>query len=116
MRRERDEGQVRAALDALEEGARGNSNLLALAIEAARARASLGEISDAMERAFGRYHTTPEPVRGIYGKRDDERWKAAVAGTQSVTERLGRKPRVMIAKMGQDGHDRGANLVSQRVR
>jgi methylmalonyl-CoA mutase len=112
MRSERDEGRVRAALNALEAGAKGNSNLLALAIEAARARASLGEISDAMERTFGRYHTTPEPVRGIYGKRDDERWKAAVAGTQSVSDRLGRKPRILVAKMGQDGHDRGANLVS----
>jgi methylmalonyl-CoA mutase len=87
-------------------------NLLALAVNCARARASLGEISDALERAFGRYHTKPEPVRGIYGKRDDARWKAAVAGTRSVADRLGRKPRILVAKMGQDGHDRGANLVS----
>jgi methylmalonyl-CoA mutase len=91
---------------------RGGSNLLAFAVECARARCSLGEISDALERAFGRYHTTPEPVRGIYGKRDDGRWKEAVAGTQSVAKRLGRKPRILVAKMGQDGHDRGANLVS----
>ncbi len=88
-------------------------NLLALSVEAARARATLGEISDALERAFGRYGTKPEPVRGIYGKaRRDGRWKAAEEGTRSVAERLGRKPRIMIAKMGQDGHDRGANLVS----
>ncbi|HWU93425.1 MAG TPA: methylmalonyl-CoA mutase, partial [Sphingomicrobium sp.] len=88
-------------------------NLLALAVEAARARATLGEISDALERAFGRYGTKPEPVRGIYGTaRKDGRWKAAEAGTRSVAERLGRKPRIMVAKMGQDGHDRGANLVS----
>jgi len=92
---------------------RGGSNLLALSVEAARARATLGEISDALERAFGRYGTTPEPVRGIYGKaRRDPRWKAAEQGTQSVAQRLGRKPRIMVAKMGQDGHDRGANLVS----
>jgi methylmalonyl-CoA mutase len=92
---------------------RGGSNLLALSVEAARARATLGEISDALERAFGRYGTTPEPVRGIYGKaRRDDRWKAAEQGTQSVASRLGRKPRIMVAKMGQDGHDRGANLVS----
>jgi methylmalonyl-CoA mutase len=112
MRAGRDEARVRAALDALEAGARGESNLLELAVEAARARASLGEISDALERAFGRYHTVPEPVRGIYGRRDDARWKGALEGTRAVAERLGRKPRLLVAKMGQDGHDRGANLVS----
>jgi methylmalonyl-CoA mutase len=113
VRAGRDEAKVRAALDALEQGARGDTNLLALSVEAARARATLGEISDALERAFGRYGTVPEPVRGIYGKaRRDGRWKAAEQGTKSVAERLGRKPRIMVAKMGQDGHDRGANLVS----
>ncbi|MBA3512675.1 methylmalonyl-CoA mutase [Sphingomonas sp.] len=91
----------------------GDSNLLALSVECARVRATLGEISDALERAFGRYGTQPEPVRGIYGEaRGDPRWKAAVEGTKSVADRLGRKPRIMVAKMGQDGHDRGANLVS----
>jgi methylmalonyl-CoA mutase len=123
VRATRDEARVRAALDALEQGARRTpspqrgegleNNLLALSVEAARARATLGEISDALERAFGRYGTKPEPVRGIYGTaRKDGRWKAAEEGTRSVADRLGRKPRIMIAKMGQDGHDRGANLVS----
>ncbi len=113
VRAGRDEAKVRAALDALERGARGDANLLALSVEAARARATLGEISDALERAFGRYNTVPEPVRGIYGKaRSDAHWKAVVDGTKSVTDRLGRKPRILVAKMGQDGHDRGANLVS----
>jgi methylmalonyl-CoA mutase len=113
MRAARDDAKARAALDALEQGARGDANLLALSVEAARARCTLGEISDALERAFGRYGTTPEPVRGIYGTaRRDGRWKAAEQGTQSVASRLGRKPRIMVAKMGQDGHDRGANLVS----
>ena len=112
MRSTRDEAKARAALDALEAGARGGGNLLALSVEAARVRCSLGEISDALEKAFGRYHTNPEPVRGIYGRRNDARWKEAVSGTSSVTERLGRKPRILVAKMGQDGHDRGANLVS----
>ncbi|HZB69829.1 MAG TPA: methylmalonyl-CoA mutase, partial [Sphingomicrobium sp.] len=113
MRAERDEAKVRAALDALEAGARADGNLLELSVQAARVRCSLGEISDALERAFGRYGTQPEPVRGIYGNaRNDTRWKAAVEGTLSVAERLGRKPRIMVAKMGQDGHDRGANLVS----
>jgi methylmalonyl-CoA mutase len=113
VRAARDETEVRAVLDALEGGARGKDNLMRLSVEAARARCTLGEISDALERAFGRYGTKPAPVRGIYGAaRKDGRWKAAVEGTQSVAERLGRKPRIMIAKMGQDGHDRGANLVS----
>jgi methylmalonyl-CoA mutase len=103
---------VRAALDALEAGARGDGNLLELSVEAARARCSLGEISDALERVFGRYATSPTPVSGIYGKRDDERWRGAVAGTRAVAARMGRRPRMLVAKMGQDGHDRGANLVS----
>jgi methylmalonyl-CoA mutase len=113
VRAGRDEAKARAALEALEQGARGDANLLALSVEAARVRCTLGEISDALERVFGRYGTKPEPVRGIYGKaRRDGRWKAAEEGTQSVAQRLGRRPRIMVAKMGQDGHDRGANLVS----
>ena len=125
VRAGRDEAQVREALDALEaaaktpfipsevEGLDTNGNLLSLAVTAARARATLGEISDALERAFGRYATQPEPVRGIYGKaRRDARWQGAEQGTRAVAERLGRKPRILVAKMGQDGHDRGANLVS----
>jgi methylmalonyl-CoA mutase len=113
VRAARDEPKARAALDALEQGARGDANLVALSVEAARARCTLGEISDALERAFGRYGTKPEPVRGIYGTaRNDGRWKAAEEATHAVASRLGRKPRIMVAKMGQDGHDRGANLVS----
>ena len=113
VRAGRDEAKARAALDALEQGARGVANLLALSVDAARVRCTLGEISDALERAFGRYGTVPEPVRGIYGKaRGDGRWKAAEEATRNVADRLGRKPRIMVAKMGQDGHDRGANLVS----
>jgi methylmalonyl-CoA mutase len=113
VRADRNEEEVRAALSALEDGARGKANLLELSVKAARARATLGEISDSLERVFGRYGTKPEPVRGIYGKaRRDARWKLAEDGTRSVAERLGRKPRIMVAKMGQDGHDRGANLVS----
>jgi methylmalonyl-CoA mutase len=112
IRASRDEAAVRAALEALEQGARTNANLLALSVDAARARATLGEISDALERVFGRYATKPEPVSGIYGQRADIRWEEAKQGTIAVTSRLGRKPRMLVAKMGQDGHDRGANLVS----
>jgi methylmalonyl-CoA mutase len=87
---------------------------LAAAVEAARARASLGEISDAMEAVFGRYNTTPTPVKGIYGSAHefDKRWAQVVDGVQAVELRLGRKPKLLVAKMGQDGHDRGANVIS----
>jgi methylmalonyl-CoA mutase len=110
----RDEAACRAALKALAEGAKGNANLLGLAVECARHRATLGEISDAMEQVFGRYATTPTPVKGIYGKAysDDARYALVVEGVDAVSRRLGRKPRVLIAKMGQDGHDRGANVVA----
>jgi methylmalonyl-CoA mutase len=74
----------------------------------------LGEISAALETVFGRYDTVPVPVRGIYGGayRDDPAWARAESGVGAVGRRLGRKPRMLVAKMGQDGHDRGANLVA----
>jgi methylmalonyl-CoA mutase len=114
VRAGRDEARVRAALATLREGAKGDANLLALSVEAARARATLGEISLALEEAWGRYGTTPEPVKGVYGGayRDDPRWARAEAGVAAIGRRLGRKPRLLVAKMGQDGHDRGANLVA----
>jgi methylmalonyl-CoA mutase len=110
----RDEATCRAALAALTEGAQGEGNLLALAVTAARARATLGEISDAMEAVFGRYATTPVPVKGIYGSAHefDKRWAQVLEGVEAVTRRIGHKPRVLVAKMGQDGHDRGANVVA----
>jgi methylmalonyl-CoA mutase len=91
-----------------------NTNLLALAVEAARARCTLGEISAALEDVFGRYDTVPRPVSGIYGGayKGDPRWTQAEEGVDAVERRLGRKPRMLVAKMGQDGHDRGANLVA----
>ena len=110
----RDEAACQAALGALRDGARGKANLLALAVEAARVRATLGEISAAMEVAFDRYGTQPTPVRGIYGGayQDDARWARLEEGVAATERRLGRRPRMLVAKMGQDGHDRGANLVS----
>ena len=137
-RASRDEAACQAALNALTEGARvfpgegrgpapqnatsetgplpaqGNTNLLALAVDAARARATLGEISDAMEAVFGRYATTPVPVQGIYGSAHefDKRWAQVLDGVASVGRRLGRKPKLLVAKMGQDGHDRGANVIA----
>ena len=110
----RDEAACQAALVALTEGAKGGTNLLALAVDAARARATLGEISDAMEAVFGRYATTPVPVQGIYGSAHefDTRWAQVLDGVASVERRLGRKPKLLVAKMGQDGHDRGANIIA----
>ncbi len=110
----RDEAACQAALDALREGARGSENLLALAVEAARHRATLGEISLAMEDVFGRHGSVPTPVKGVYGGAyaDDARWARLKDGVAATERRLGRKPRMLVAKMGQDGHDRGANLVS----
>jgi methylmalonyl-CoA mutase len=113
-REERDVGRCIAALDALTEGARGNGNLLQLAIEAARANATLGEISTALEIAFGRYDTVPTPVKGVYSKAysGDARYAQVTEGVQAVARALGHAPRIMIAKMGQDGHDRGANVIA----
>jgi methylmalonyl-CoA mutase len=110
----RDEVACQASLKALRDGAAGQGNLLALAVDCARERATLGEISQALEDVFGRYGTTPTPVSGVYGGAyaDDRRWEALVDGVSAVARRQGRKPRMLVAKMGQDGHDRGANLVS----
>jgi len=114
VKAERDEAACQAALDALRQGARGKENLLGLAVECARKRATLGEISAAMEDVFGRYGTNPTPVKGIYGGAyaDDARWTNLVDGVGAIAARKGRQPRLFVAKMGQDGHDRGANLVS----
>ena len=114
MRADRDEAACQAALKALTDGAKGGGNVLALAVGAARQRASLGEISDAMEAVFGRYETKPTPVKGIYGKayENDARYAMVIEGVDAVSQRLGRKPKILVAKMGQDGHDRGANVVS----
>ncbi len=115
VRSQRDEMACQAALDALARGAaQTEGNLLALAVEAARHDATLGEISSAMEDVFGRYDTKPTPVKGVYSKAyaADSRYQQVVEGVDAVEQRLGRKPKIMIAKMGQDGHDRGANVIA----
>ena len=117
VKAERDEAACQAALESLRAAAAGpqsiENNLLAHAVEAARARATLGEISSAMEDSFDRYGTVPTPVKGVYGKpyAHDSRWKQVLDGVQAVERRLGRKPKLLIAKMGQDGHDRGQKVV-----
>ncbi len=114
MRASRDEAKCQAALAALTIGAKGSDNLLALAVACARARATLGEISDAMEAVFGRYATQPVPVTGVYGPAyaGDARYAQVIEGVEAVARRLGRAPRLLVAKMGQDGHDRGANVIA----
>jgi methylmalonyl-CoA mutase len=114
VRENRDEARCRAALAALTEGCKSGANLLALAVEAARHDATLGEISSAMEEVFGRHDATPAPVTGVYKSayEFDRRWAQVTDGVEAVGRRLGRKPKIMIAKMGQDGHDRGANVIA----
>ncbi|NVE94299.1 methylmalonyl-CoA mutase [Altererythrobacter lutimaris] len=92
----------------------GETNLLARAVEAARHDATLGEISSAMEEVFGRHDATPKPVSGVYktAYEFDRRWKQVTDGVEAVARRLERKPRILVAKMGQDGHDRGANVIA----
>ena len=115
VRADRDEFACKAALDALARGAaQRKGNLLGLAVEAARHDATLGEISAAMEDAYGRYDTMPKPVRGVYSAAyaEDDRYAQVVEGVRAVERRLGRAPKLMVAKMGQDGHDRGANVIA----
>jgi len=114
IRSTRDDAACRAALDALTEGARGSDNLLALAIEAARARATLGEISDAMEAVFGRHKAEVRTIAGVYGHayEGDDDFTELQGEIDAFAEAEGRRPRILVAKMGQDGHDRGAKVIA----
>ncbi|MBT8320395.1 MAG: methylmalonyl-CoA mutase [Eudoraea sp.] len=124
LKADRDSEAVRKALQRLTEAAKSISNkeqgkgehenLLALAVEAARAKATLGEISDALEVAFDRYKAKIQSFTGVYAKeiKDDESFKKARKLADQFAEQEGRRPRIMIAKMGQDGHDRGAKVVA----
>jgi methylmalonyl-CoA mutase len=114
VREGRNEAACRAALAALTAGCADGANVLALAVDAARHDATLGEISSAMEEVFGRHDATPAPVSGVYASayEFDRRWAQVLDGVEAVGRRLGRAPRIMIAKMGQDGHDRGANVIA----
>ena len=114
-RKNRDEAAVKAALDKITECAKsGKGNLLEAAVEAAGLRATLGEISDACEAVAGRYKAIIRTISGVYSaeSKDDASFKEACRLTEEFAKREGRRPRVMIAKMGQDGHDRGAKVVA----
>jgi len=115
MRASRDEAKVKQALKSITDSCRsGEGNLLALAVEAARCRASLGEISDACEQEFGRYQAKIRSIAGVYSMEiaDNKAFKKAQDLADKFAELEGRRPRIMVAKMGQDGHDRGAKVVS----
>jgi methylmalonyl-CoA mutase len=115
VRRQRDPKRVEAALAALEQVARsGQGNILEAAVEAARLRASVGEISDALRRAFDENVAVPVIVEKVYGAsyEDDPEYRTIVERLEGFAEKLREKPRVMIAKLGQDGHDRGAKVIA----
>lgn len=117
VKKTRNQEKVDQALSAITEAAFAPSqpqNLLALAVEAARHRATLGEISDAMEKAFGRHKATIRAVSGIYSAEvsDDENFRLAREMSDQFAELDGRRPRILVAKMGQDGHDRGAKVIA----
>ena len=114
MKADRDEAKVQASLKKLEDIAGGEGNLLAIAVECARNRASLGEISDAMEKHFGRYQATIRSISGVYSAEamNDNDFNKAKELADKFAELDGRRPRIMVAKMGQDGHDRGAKVIS----
>lgn len=115
LRTERDETKCTAALKELEEAAANNTgNLLEIAVRCARERASLGEISSAMEKSFGRYQATIRSINGVYSSEamEDTDFNKAKELADKFSKLEGRRPRIMIAKMGQDGHDRGAKVIA----
>ena len=115
VRAARDSARVQAALAALTEAAKnGSGNLLALSVEAMRARATVGEVSDALEQVWGRHRANSQEVSGVYAGayESQESWAALQSDIAAFATEHGRRPRVMIAKLGQDGHDRGAKVVA----
>lgn len=115
VRRERDARRVRQSLDALTRAAAASEqNLLELAIDAARARATVGEISAALEKVWGRHRGDTGNIMGAYGRyyADDPGWQELGARVAEFERRIGRRPRLLVAKLGQDGHDRGARLIA----
>lgn len=115
LKRDRDSDKVTKLLSEITEAAKtGKGNLLEIAVRAARERATLGEISDAMEEAFGRYKATIRTISGVYSSESmkDKDFTTAQEKADEFAELEGRRPRIMIAKMGQDGHDRGAKVIS----
>jgi len=118
IRATRDTQAVEAALAALTRCAEtGEGNLLDLSVKAIRLRATVGEVSDALEKVFGRYRANPQAVSGVYAAviEDNSEWKELKAEVEAFAAEEGRRPRVMVAKLGQDGHDRGAKVVASAL-
>jgi methylmalonyl-CoA mutase len=115
LRAQRDPERVLSTLQALTQAARdGSGNLLALSVEAARARATVGEISEALEQVFGRYEAPVQLVRGVYASeaQGDEKVSQVRLLAKRFDQCEGRRPRILVAKMGQDGHDRGQKVIA----
>jgi len=114
IKRTRDTAAVNSALNSLSEGVKSSENLLALAVEAARHRATLGEISDALEKEFGRFKPTDRRVSGVFSKEMNNQsdFKTTLALSDNFAKLVGRRPRILVSKIGQDGHDRGAKVVA----
>ncbi len=114
LRANRDEAATQLALDQLREGAQGDANLLELAVVATRARATVGEISAALEDVFSRHRATIRTIAGVYGTayEGDAEYDAVQARVTAFAEREGRRPRLLVVKLGQDGHDRGAKVIA----
>ena len=115
LRAERDEAKTQGALDALTEGATSGANLLDLAVKAARAKASVGEISFALEKVFSRHKPKANVISGVYAKeagKESVQLGRVIGMTRDFEENAGRKPRILVAKMGQDGHDRGQKVIA----
>jgi methylmalonyl-CoA mutase len=114
VRASRDDAAVEGALAALTAAARADGNLLPLAISAMRARATVGEVSDALEKVWGRYRAEARTVSGVYSAAyaDDVQWQQLRADIAAFAAATGRRPRVLMAKLGQDGHDRGVKVVA----
>jgi methylmalonyl-CoA mutase len=114
LKRRRNGETVAAALVALKQAAAADGNLLAASIVAARARATVGEISEALAEVFGRYEASAGVLRGVYGREygDDGEWTALKARVEAFARQNGRRPRILIAKLGQDGHDRGQKVIA----
>ena len=111
---QRNQSRVEDVLYRIQQAAAGDSNLLALSIEAIRARATVGEISDAMEQVYSRFEAEARTISGVYGGlyQDDGGWQSIIRQVHEFEERNGRRPRMLVCKMGQDGHDRGSKVIA----
>jgi methylmalonyl-CoA mutase len=114
VRKTRDEARVQQTLERLTNAAAGDGNLLEMSIEATRARATVGEISDALEKVFGRYRANIRTITGVYGGAyaGDEEFQRIRKEVEEFAQAEGRRPRILVAKLGQDGHDRGAKVIA----